>query len=166
MDYEGFLGCMTILADVTNKRLSDGLYEVWWRTFGLYPLETFATAIDLAAAECEFFPTPAAFTAIIDRLLTPEERGIQEGIRLMRSWVSHGALPPCRDADELAAIKAALGLPPPTAVEIARVAAHRAELRRAVEADGGDWAAHEALPPGPVVARLLGVDRLALASGR
>lgn len=156
MDYEAFLGCLTLLADATNKYLSDGLIEQWSRTFGLYPLETVATAVDLAAAECEFFPTLAAFGAILAPLLTPEEREVQDGIRSLRGWMSRGVVPVgLRDPAELAAVKAALGLPPPTQAEVAKLA-ERAGLLG--DEDAG-------LMPGPVVARLLGVDRPALVRG-
>lgn len=140
--------------------------ELWWRKFGLLDEATFAAAIDLALDSCEWFPKPVQFAGFVEAVMTPEERGIQEGIRLMRSWVRQGVLPACRDAADLAAIKQALGLPAPSADEVARLDERNAALRRSMEARGESWAAFEALPPGAVVARLLAADRRALVAGR
>lgn len=152
MDRTRFFGLFSLLAEATNKEPSDALMELWFAKFGSYPAETFAAAVSLATDKFTFFPSPVEFAAVLDPLLPPEEREIQDGIRLMRSWMSREVVPiGLRDPADLAAVKTALRLPPPTASELAKLA----------ERGPGD----EALRPGPVVARLTGADLPALASG-
>jgi len=153
MDRKRFSMCFLRLTEATNKELSDPLVEVWYPRFGAFREAEFRLAIDLWLDTSKWFPTPKEFADVLETVLPPEEREIQDGIRLMRSWMSRGVVPiGIRDPAELAAVKAALGLPAPTASELAKVAARGA----------GDTG----LRPGLVVARLLGADRPALAGGR
>lgn len=153
MDRKRFAMYFLRLTEATNKELSDPLVDVWYPRFGAFREEEFRLAIDMWLDTSKWFPTPKEFADVLESVLSPEEREIQDGIRSMRGWMSRGVVPiGIRDPGELAAVKAALGLPPPTPAELAKVA------ERGPGEDG--------LRPGPVVARLLGADRPALAGGR
>jgi hypothetical protein len=154
MDRQRFGLYLLGLCDATSKDLSDPLMDIWWAKFGAVREADLVAAINLWLDTSKWFPSPKEFSDLLESLMTPEERGIQEGIRLLRSWVARGVRPiGIYDPAQLAAMKAALGLPPPTARELASLAGE------------GPVVEYAALPPGPVVARLLGLDVPALASG-
>lgn len=155
MHKKTFVEHLVELAEPTNKRLSDLLIERWWRRFGALPDDLLIRAFDRAGDTCEWFPSPVQFASILESLMTPEERGVQEGIRLLRSWFARGVLPLGWSDAEYRGAKAALGLPPPTRAELSRLAE-----RRATVGGGADLG-----EPGPALARLLGLDAPLLAAG-
>lgn len=114
------------LAEATKKTLSDPEVLIWRRKFGHLPDDLFLRAVDLAIDGCEFFPTPREFAGCVEAAQSPEERAGARGLVAVRGWLANGAVPVNWDAGRLAAARAALGLAPPSAGDLAYLTAERA----------------------------------------
>jgi hypothetical protein len=160
MRLTAFQGHLLTLADLTKTDLSDGLAQNWWRKYRHIDEALFVAAIDRAGDECTFWPSHKEFGACLDAVMTPEERGIQEGIRLLRSWVAAGVTPHVGSLAEYQAVRTALGLPPAGDDQL-----HRCALRLAERETGPASEVLTAMRYGPVLARLLGTEHPALLAG-
>jgi len=60
-----FKGHLVLLAEMTNKDLSEPLARYWWQTYGDLPDAVLVAAFEIAKQSCRFFPAPAEFSAFL-----------------------------------------------------------------------------------------------------
>lgn len=65
MDQTTFQGLLTLLGELTSKKLSPDVRKYWWTRYGDLPADVLRTAFQAALDSCEFFPSPAAFNDIL-----------------------------------------------------------------------------------------------------
>lgn len=65
MDQTTFQGLLTLLGELTNKKLSPDVRKYWWTRYGDLPADVLRTAFQAALDSCEFFPSPAVFNDIL-----------------------------------------------------------------------------------------------------
>jgi hypothetical protein len=56
---------LTLIGTATNKELTPGLSDLWWRKFGALPDDVLAAAFEVVIDTCRFFPSPAEFNDIL-----------------------------------------------------------------------------------------------------
>ncbi len=65
MNKATFQELLTLLGELTNKKLSPAVRDYWWSRYGDLPADVIRTAFQAALDTCEFFPSPAAFNEIL-----------------------------------------------------------------------------------------------------
>jgi hypothetical protein len=66
MDANTFKLHLLVIADATNKDLSDGLVRLWWEKYGTLADDILLAAFGQVVDTCRFFPSPAEFNAILE----------------------------------------------------------------------------------------------------
>lgn len=65
MNRATFQKSLTLIGTATNKELSSGLSDLWWRKFGALPDDVLGAAFEIVIDTCKFFPAPAEFNDIL-----------------------------------------------------------------------------------------------------
>lgn len=65
MNATNFKGHLLVIADATNKDLSEALVRLWWDKYGTLPDDILLAAFGQVIDSCKFFPSPAEFNDIL-----------------------------------------------------------------------------------------------------